>query len=150
MFQQKIPNLRSYSQTSLAIEILRQTYDAHNAKEDVTLLQQLITSVNPTTDDILRFSFSVKYVQEYLEHSEMKKVNVITFNGMARDNIMTKTMCEKAVASSLTFNHLKCALARNGYDGLYYIMCEDIDNKARVTKQKKILGELAITFLDCK
>ena len=37
-----------------------------NAKEDVTLLQQLITSVNPTTDDILCFSFSVKYVQEYL------------------------------------------------------------------------------------
>jgi uncharacterized protein YegL len=28
-----------------------------NAKEDVTLLQQLITSVNPTTDDILCFSF---------------------------------------------------------------------------------------------
>jgi hypothetical protein len=70
LFQQKIPNLRSYSQASLATEILRQTYDAHNAKEDVALLQQLITSVNPTTDDILRFSFSVKYVQEYLEHSK--------------------------------------------------------------------------------
>ena len=38
LFQQKNPNLRSYSQTSLAIAILRQTYDAHNAKEDVTLL----------------------------------------------------------------------------------------------------------------
>ena len=85
LFQQKIPNLRSYSQTSLATEILQQTYDAHNANEDVTLLQQLMTSVNTTSDDILRFSFSVKYVQEYLEHSEMKKVNVITFNGMVRD-----------------------------------------------------------------
>ena len=81
-FQQKISNLRSYSQTT---EILRQTYDAHNAKEDVTLLQQLITTVNTTTDDILHFSSSVKYVQDYLEHSEMKKVNVITFNGMVRD-----------------------------------------------------------------
>jgi DNA polymerase III epsilon subunit-like protein len=39
LFQQKIPNLRSYSQILLATEILRQTYDAHNAKEDVTLLQ---------------------------------------------------------------------------------------------------------------
>jgi hypothetical protein len=87
LFQQKIPNLRSYSQTT---EILRQIYDAHNAKKDVTLLQQLITSVNTTTDDILHFSFSVKYEQEYLEHSKMKKVNVITFNGMIRDKIMTK------------------------------------------------------------
>ena len=33
LFQQKILNLRSYSQTSLATEILRQTYDAHNAKD---------------------------------------------------------------------------------------------------------------------
>jgi hypothetical protein len=48
----------------------------------------------------------------------MKKVNVIPFNGMVRDKIMTKTMCEKAAASGLTFNHLKCAFARNGYDGL--------------------------------
>jgi hypothetical protein len=126
LFQQKIPNLRSYSQTSLATEILQQTYDAHNANEDVTLLQQLMTSVNTTSDDILRFSFSVKYVQEYLEHSEMKKVNVITFNGMARDKIMTKTMCEKAAASGLKFNHLKCAFTRNGYDGLYSIMRQEV------------------------
>ena len=34
LFQQKIPNLSSYSQTSLSTEILRQTYDAH--KEDAT------------------------------------------------------------------------------------------------------------------
>ena len=113
-------------------------------------MQHLITSVNPTTDDILRFSFSLKYVQEYLEHSEMKKVNVITFNGMVRDKLMTKTMCEKAAASGLTFNHLKCAFARNWYDGLYSIMSEEVDKKPRVTKQKKILSELAITFLDCK
>jgi hypothetical protein len=50
----------------------------------------------------------------------MKKVNVITFNRMVRDKIMMKTMCEKAAASSLTFNHLKCAFARNGYDGTVF------------------------------
>jgi hypothetical protein len=145
LFQQNIPNIRSYSQTSLATESLRQTYDTHNAREDVTLLQQLITSVNPTIDDILRFSSSVKYVQEYLEHSEMKKVNVITFNGMVRDKIMTKTMCEKAAASGgLTFNHLKCAFARNGYDGLYSIM--SVDKKPRVTKQKQIIERIINYF----
>jgi hypothetical protein len=85
LFQQKIPNLRSYSQASLATEILRQTYDAHNAKEDVALLQQLITSVNPTTDDILRFSFSVKYVQEYLEH-EKGECNPIQRDGTRQNN----------------------------------------------------------------
>ena len=146
MFQQNIPNIRSYSQTSLATESLRQTYDTHNAREDVTLLQQLITSVNPTIDDILRFSSSVKYVQEYLEHSEIKKVNVITFNEMVRDKIMTKTMCEKAAASGLTFNHLKCAFARNGYDGLYSIMSEEVDKKPRVTKQKKIIERIINYF----
>ena len=146
LFQQKILNLRSYSQTSLATEILRQTYDAHNTKEDVTLLQQLITSVNPTTDDILRFSFSVKYVQEYLEHFEMKKVNVITFNGMVRDKIMTKTMCEKAATNGITFNHLKCVFARNGYDGLYSIMSEEVDKKPRVIKQKKIIERISNYF----
>ncbi len=51
------------------------------------------------------------------------------------EKIMTKTMCEKAAASGLTFNHLKCAFAINGYDGLYSIMIEGVDKKPRVTKQ---------------
>ena len=76
----------------------------------------------------------------------MKKVNVITFNGIVRDKIITKTMCEKAAASGLAFNHLKCAFARNRYDGLYYIMSEEVDKKARVTKQKKIIERISNYF----
>ena len=76
----------------------------------------------------------------------MKKVNVITFNGMVRDKIMTKTMCEKAATSGLTFNHLKYAFARNGYDGLYSIMSEKVDKKPRATKQKKIIERISNYF----
>jgi len=75
----------------------------------------------------------------------MKKVNVITFNGMVRDKIMM-TMCKKAAASSFTFNHLKCAFARNGYDGLYSIMSEEVDKKPRVTKQNKIIERISNYF----
>jgi hypothetical protein len=57
---------------------------------------------------------------------------------MVRDKIMMKTMCKKTAASGLTFNHLKCAFARNGYDGLYSIMSEEVDKKPRV-KTVKIL-----------
>ena len=53
-----------------------------------------------------------------------------------RDKIMTKTMCEKAATSGLSYNHLKCAFARNGYDEL--------------PSRKKLLSELAIILLDCK
>jgi hypothetical protein len=76
----------------------------------------------------------------------MKKVNVITFNRMVRDKIMMKTMCKKAAASGLTFNHLKCAFARNGYDGLYSIMSEEVDKKPRVTKQKRIIERISNYF----
>ena len=88
----------------------------------------------------------MKYMQEYLEHSEM--VNVITFNRMVRlrDKIMTKTMCEKAATSGLSYNHLKCAFARNGYDGLYSIMSEEVDEKPRVAKQKKIIERISNYF----
>ena len=60
---------------------------------------------------------------------------------------MTKTMCEKAAASGgLTFNHLKCAFARNGHDGLYSIMSEEVDKKPRVTKQKQIIERIINYF----
>jgi hypothetical protein len=50
-----------------------------------------------------------------------------SYSGSKSEKIMTKTMCEKAAASGLTFNHLKCAFAINGYDGLYSIMIEGVD-----------------------
>ena len=93
---------------------------------------------------LLRFSSNCR--ERKVEHSEMKKVNIITFNRMVRDKIMKKTMCEKAAASCLTFNHLKCAFARNGYDGLYSIMSEEVDKKPRVTKQKKIIERISNYF----
>ena len=65
---------------------------------------------------------------------------------MVRDKIMTKTMCEKAATSGLTFNHLECAFARNGYDGLYSIMSEEVDKKPRVTKQKKNIEQISNYF----
>jgi hypothetical protein len=55
-------------------------------------------------------------------------------------------MCEKAATSGLTFNHLKCAFARNGYDGLHSIMSEKVDKKPRVTKQKKIIERISNYF----
>ena len=57
-----------------------------------------------------------------------------------------KIMCKKAVASGLTFNHLKCAFARNGYDGLYSIMSEEVDKKPSVTKQKKNIERISNNF----
>jgi hypothetical protein len=82
LFQQKIPNLRSYSQTSFATEILRQIYDAHNAKKDVTLLQQLINcfrnyfvSYNPVERDYIHlFHFGMFQIFLHIFHgkTEMK------------------------------------------------------------------------------
>jgi hypothetical protein len=90
----------------------------------------------------LTFQFFMKY----LEHSEMKKVNAITFNGMVRDKIMTKTVCEKAAQAVSHLTIWNCAFARNGYDGLYSIMSEEVDKKPRATKQKRIIERTSNYF----
>ena len=48
IFRQKFPQMKTYSQS----EILQEQYDAHNAKEDVSLLYKLI-STNATRLKIL-------------------------------------------------------------------------------------------------
>ena len=92
---------------------------------------------------MIEYSFSFEYVAEYLRQFEMRKSNIISFNGVIREKVLTKSMCEKAAASGLTLKHLKSAHERNGFDGIYSILSEkNCEGKHRVTKQKAVAQRL--------
>ena len=88
IFRQKFPQMKTYSQTYLMSEILQEQYDAHNAKEDVSLLYKLI-STNATAEDITSNSFTTEHVLQHLEQFKIKKKNLITFNSLKRENVFS-------------------------------------------------------------
>ncbi|KAM6941003.1 DNA polymerase III PolC-type-like [Lycodopsis pacificus] len=47
-------SLESYSQENMVRHFLNKTYDAHNAVEDATMLQELFNNWNPSTQNIAR------------------------------------------------------------------------------------------------
>lgn len=118
-FRIAFPSSRINFQTSINTRKRLQhlKYDAHNAKEDVSLdlLHQLVTSTIYTINDMMQYSgfffFFIPGVQKHIQRSEKN-----FFKGLIRDKLMTKNMCEKAAASGLTFYHVKFAYNRNGFD----------------------------------
>ncbi|XP_031720897.1 three prime repair exonuclease 2 isoform X2 [Anarrhichthys ocellatus] len=51
--------LHSYSQENMVRHFLKKTYDAHNAVEDATMLQELFNKWHPSTRDISTVTFSI-------------------------------------------------------------------------------------------
>ena len=145
LFKKKIPGLTKYSQSFLVEKLLGETYDAHNAKEDVKVLYKLV-NLNAKTEDMKMYSFTVSHVKHCLEEYDLVKTNIVTFNCLIRDKILSKQLCKKAAASGLKLEHLKTSFERNGYDGLYSVLSEPVQGRPRVTKTKKIVEKIAQYF----
>ena len=89
------------------------------------------------------YSVSFEYVAEYLRQFEIRKSNIVSFNGVIRENVLTKNMCEKATARGLTLS----AHENDGFDGIYSISSDkNCEGKHRVTIQKAVAQRLCNYF----
>ena len=59
-----------------------------------------------------------------------------TFRAIATEKYMSHQMAKKCAGSGLLFMHLQLAFQRDGVHELYDVLCEEINNKPHVTKNK--------------
>ena len=55
-------------------------------------------------------------------------------------------MAKKCAGSGLLFMHLQLAFQRDGVHELYDVLCEEINNKPRVTKNKVVIAKQKIAI----
>ncbi|CAC5399160.1 unnamed protein product [Mytilus coruscus] len=142
IFKQKFPGRKSYKQENLVKDFLNRSYNAHNAVDDVQLLNQLMKNSKVSLQDIIKHSFTVKYVHNYLKEFRHKKARLNTFKPvyMSDEPVMSKSLCERAAESGLKLGHLNLAISCDDFDGLHRLFSEiDEDGNVRVTKMKRII-----------
>ncbi|CAG2231681.1 unnamed protein product [Mytilus edulis] len=75
--------LKPLDLSSLAKDILKTTYNAHNALDDVKILKQLI-EVDITKEQLIENSFEVNEIERQLQMFNAKKHLLVSYNGVIR------------------------------------------------------------------
>lgn len=103
------PGHGSYKQECLVKEILNEHYVAHNAEEDVSSLQRLLSCTNPPDDVFVRHSVTVScMIAMYMFDNESVK-NFDILAPLVDQKIITKAIGMKIANSGLQLKHLKVA-----------------------------------------
>ncbi|CAC5358203.1 unnamed protein product [Mytilus coruscus] len=110
LFRVKYLKRKSYSQSSLANDILQTTYNAHNALDDVKMLKELI-EVENAKEQLIENSFVVHDIERQLKMFHAKKHLMVSYNGVIREKIMSKARCDRAAGSGLSFEHIKSSFS---------------------------------------
>ena len=69
-----------------------------------------------------------------------------TFRAIATQKCMSHQMAKKCAGSGLLFMHLQLAFQRDGVHEFYDVLCEEINNKPRVTKNKVVIAKQKIAI----
>ena len=112
-FKELFPERKSYSQENLARDLLESTYNAHNALNDVQMLQELSDKFL-SAQIVQKHSFSFSWYQEYTKYLSDKRVNLQTLQPLVAAKAISMGMAGKAAASGLSFTHLLLAFQRGG------------------------------------
>ncbi|CAC5360223.1 unnamed protein product [Mytilus coruscus] len=74
--------------------------------------------------------------------------NVESLEHLLKNKVLSRTILKKLEDSSLSYNHLKIAYHRDGFDGLFYLLSEKTDSgKARISNNRRVIQKLADFFL---
>ena len=144
-FKELFPERKSYSQENLARDLLESTYNAHNALNDVQMLQELSDKFL-SAQIVQKHSFSLSWYQEYTKYLSDKRVNLQTLQPLVAAKAISMGMAEKAAASGLSFTHLLLAFQRGGSEALSNVLKEKFNGKARVTRRKKVIMKICDFF----
>ena len=144
-FKELFPEKKSHSQENLAKDLLDSTYNAHNALDDVQMLQELSDKFL-SAPLVLKHSFSFSWYQEYTMFLSQKRVNLQTLQPLIAAKAISVGIAEKAAASGLSFTHLLLSFQRGGIEGLSNVLKEKFNGKARVTRRKQTIVKICDFF----
>lgn len=144
LFHRKLPDRKeqkiTFRLTALAVDILGIPDDgAHNAIWDVTTLNDLLSALSCSNEDVRSSSVTVDYILN--TQARKDKVDLCKKSLAPLTNFIKPGMMKKFSDAYISLDILKES-ARCGERNLYNTCAEDVNGKPRVTKSKKIIAKL--------
>ena len=134
LFRKFYPNLNSYSQPNLVSYFLKGQYNAHNARDDCHLLQQLYCKalspiVSQDLESLSKTSFTMKYA--FIRHMQNLKIqtNFSTFEPLMKKKLINRNVAKKLAVKGLTIPYLKNVLLEKGIQSLEEMLSEVLGTK---------------------
>ncbi|XP_034246124.1 uncharacterized protein LOC117648066 [Thrips palmi] len=141
VFEEKLPRLKSYKQTTLAAKYKIPIDGAHNALADVKVLKELVRVVGVSQFDLMRHITSAAGIVSGVEQIANKKMieqSLSVLKPTVKDGMITKI-----AKARITLEKLKSTFEIGGEAALAFLLSQDVNGKPAVTKQKKKLEEIA-------
>ena len=119
-----------------------------NAISYVQSLQSIVAKCDQISLLPNNHSFTFMSAVTHYTKSLLKKQNDNsgTFRAIATEKCMSYQMAKKCAGSGLLFMHLQLAFQRDGVHEFYDVLCEEINNKPRVTKNKVVIAKQKIAI----
>lgn len=131
---------KSFSQNALVTDYLEKgdIMIAHNALNDVMMLNRLIRKLCKETSVVITFSQSVDYILNFRKRLiENKKCKESLL-----DIHISKSMINKISKTGINRSILEKACESGELDGLHILLGENVSGKPRVTNNKKIIESI--------
>ena len=144
-FKELFPERKSHSQENLAKDLLQSTYNAHNALNDVQMLQKLSDKFL-SAPVVVKHGFSFSWYQDYTKFLSQKRGNLQTLQPLITAKAISMGIAEKVAASELSFTHLFLSFQRGGIEGLSNVLKEKFNGKACVTLRKQTIMKICDAF----
>ncbi|XP_063442652.1 uncharacterized protein LOC134722948 [Mytilus trossulus] len=151
LFKSLLPGLTSYSQSNLYNTVLNETYDGHDSMGDVVALSRFFHHLAPSTEAKQLSSFSFDSAARRYDHNQKTKLFLPTLTPLTEKKVITLRTANVIAASGMSFSHLRITYARYGRQGIEDVLKEeDVNDKGRVTKSKKIVDAISDFFKSLK
>uniref|UniRef100_A0ABD2XPM9 PML C-terminal domain-containing protein n=1 Tax=Trichogramma kaykai TaxID=54128 RepID=A0ABD2XPM9_9HYME len=109
----------------------------HNAIEDVRVMKKLVAHLQIDDELIYKFAKSISSIKNSAANDEMIKINKATLEVFKDD--FSSVMLKKMASNGITHKLLKDSYEKNGQEAILLLFTENVNEKPRVTKDKKIL-----------
>lgn len=125
----------------MANHFLSANYNAHNAVDDVDILQQLCAV--DRSFDMTSSYFSCQYALSVYCYSLNVSKNIHSLYPLLDNKIISKNIARKIAGSGLSMDNLILAFDRSGADGIRNVFSEEINKSVRVTRSTKIIDSVS-------
>lgn len=143
MLRSKVPKLSSYKQEYLAEYFCKESYNSHNATDDVNMLVKILYQSGMTKSEFVKHSYSANchFLQEVFNVTKSR--NIDSLHCLIAGGVLKTATAENIAGSGLNVHHLKLIWQRDGEDGLLNVLsAKNSIDKPRVTKDKRLLGDI--------
>jgi len=132
LFKAEFPNLPNYKQETLVSVLLKASYTAHNATQDVSTLSDLLDLVADFEHKLNIFSGAD--ITDKLVKLCNEKLYISSYSELIEMNITSIANAIRLAAMGVTVSDLKVAFDRNGTDGLQCLMRESVKRSVDLSK----------------